>query len=223
MGTVDRVEQWRQLTEHYRALTDDELIAIARDKSELTEVAQQALDSEIASRKLEIPPEEPEQDEDEEAPVLPEPEPDSPYDEDRELVEIERVFSLRDAQQLEALLNEDGIPFHMGNERATRSEDVKSDFSKGVPVAIMRIGLPYATRARRNFKPEDDPERQEWDEAEEEALKPVDVFCPRCRSEKVLLEGGEPDSRTRGYTAHFNWRCENCGKRWQDDGVVEEI
>jgi hypothetical protein len=222
MGEFDRVEQWRQLSEHYRSLTDDELIAIARDKSELTEVAQQALDSEIATRKLEISPEETEPDEDEEAPVLPGPDPDSPYEGERELVEIEKVFSLRDAQQLEAFLNEDGIPFYMGPERATRTEDVKSDFSKGIPVAIMRVGLPYATRARRNFEPLDDPERENWDEAKEEALKPVDVFCPRCRSAKVMLEGGVPDSKARGYTAQFNWRCENCGKRWQDDGVVEE-
>ena len=220
MNAVDRSEQWRQVTEHYRSLTDDELIAIAREKSDLTEVAQQAIDSEIASRKLVIPAEEAE--ERESAPAFREPEidPDAPYDEDRELVEIEKVFSLRDAQQLQALLNEDGIPFYMGKERATRAEDVTSDFAKGVVVGMMRIGLPYATRARKNFHPEDDPESHDRERAEE-PIEPYVVFCPKCRSEEVMLDSSRPDPSMQSGT-RFCWRCEACGKRWEDDGVLAE-
>jgi len=225
MNDVDRVEQWRQVSEHYRSLTDDELIGIARQKDDLTDIAQQALAAEVQSRKLEIPAEAPAEDEEDVGRRLPpaagdlEDEGESPYEEDRELVEIERVFSLRDAQQLEALLKEDGIPFYMGDEKVTRAEDVKSDFSKGVPVLMMRVGLAFATRARRDFKPLDDPE---WrDDENPQEWKPVDIFCPRCRSAKVVMEGGEPDTKMRGYAAQFSWRCETCGKRWQDDGVLD--
>ena len=208
MNAVDRSEQWRQVSEHYRSLTDDELIAIARDKSELTEVAQQAIDSEIASRKLVIPAEEAEEVEpDSVAAPDSDSDPDSPYDEDQEVVLIETVFSLRDAQQLESLLNEDGIPFYMGKEKVSRVADVKSEFSKGVPVGIMRVGLPLATRARRGFKPQDDPTWQAWDQTQQEA-QAVDVFCPRCRSANVLLESGVPDAEARGQAAQFLWRCE---------------
>jgi len=216
----DRVAHWRQVSEHYRSLTDDELIAIAREKEDLTEVAQQALAAEIQSRKLEIPVEEPESDEI--GPELPDPQrdPESPYDEARELVQIETVYSRRDAQQLEGLLNEDGIPFYLGKEKATRSEDVKSDFSKGVPVAIMRIGLPYATRARMDFKPLDDPEGSLPEKPESE-MKADPLFCPKCRSEAVLLDSSRPDATLRSGT-RFLWRCEACGKRWEDDGVLDE-
>lgn len=221
MGTVDEAEQWRQVSEHYRSLTDDELIAIARDKEDLTEVAQQVLAAEIQSRRLEIPAEE--QTEDEGGAILPgaEPDPDSPYSEDQELVEIETVYSLRDAQQLEALLNEDGIPFYLGEERATHTDDVKSNFTKGVSVKIMRIGLAYATRARMNFHPQDDPEERDLEESKL-TPEPVTLFCPKCRSDQVLLESSQADASMTSGT-RFSWRCENCGKRWQDDGVVEEI
>ena len=218
MAAVDRVEQWRRVTEHYRSLTDDELIAIAQDKEDLTEVAQQALESEIASRKLRIPPEEPEESPD--IVLDPQSDPDSPYEAERELVLIETVFSLRDAQQLQELLNEDGIPFYMGEERATRAEDVKSNFTKGVTVKIMRIGLPYATRARMNFHPQDDPEERDLQEAKV-APEPDPLFCPKCRSEEVVLERSRPDSSLPTGT-RFAWRCEACGKRWEDDGVVTE-
>jgi hypothetical protein len=195
MDTVDRIERSRQVTDHYRSLTDDELIAIAGQRSDLTDIAQQALDAEVLRRKLEIPAAEPE-----ENPVeLPDSEPafDSPYAEDRQLVALETVFSLRDAQQLEALLNEHGIPFYMGEERATR--------------------------ARKNFIPQDDPELRDWkDRDQEQPLKPAGIFCPRCRAEKVVLDGSQPAPPTPGQVTRFMWRCEVCGKRWEDDGVFAE-
>lgn len=215
---VDRVAEWRQVTEHYRSLTDDELIPIARQKEELTDIAQQALAAEILHRKLEIPPEEPE----EPLEVLPDPEPDpeSPYADDRELVEIETVYSLRDGLQLQSLLVEDGIPFYVGDEKATSMEAVKSNFANGVAVRIMRIGLAYATRARINFHPQDDPgrdERKQEMEADAEA-----ILCPKCRSEDVTLEEVEPDAAKPDLAAKYEWTCEACGNRWEDDGVIRE-
>ena len=220
MDAADRVTQWRQVCVHYRSLTDDELIAIARQKEDLTDIAQQALAAEVQSRKLEVPAEATIEDK-ETAPLALPPDPDSnsPYYDDRELVQIETVFSLRDAEQLEALLKEDGIPFYMGKEKVTRAVDVRSDFSAGIPVGVMRIGMAYATRARKNFRPLDDPE---WRE-EKSPLRPVDIFCPRCRSEKVVFEAGQQDPKWRDFTMQFRWRCEACGKRWEDDGVIEEL
>lgn len=223
MDSVDRVAQWQQVSEHYRSLTDDELIGIARDREDLTEIAQQVLAAELQTRGLKIPAEEAKEVQAE--PVLPnlEPDPDDPYQEDRELVEIERVYSQRDAQQLESLLNEDGIPFYIGREKATRVEDVKSNFSEGVPVGVMRIGLPFATRARRDFRPQDDPERaKEQTEIDEAIERPLEVFCPKCRSEQVLLDASRPDAAMTRTGTRYSWRCEACGKRWEDDGVMDE-
>jgi len=104
MQTLDPAGEWLRLSEHYRQLTDDELVDLARETSELTDVAQQALAQEIANRRLKVPPD------GSPAPRSPEPQPDSaedgqsPYAEDRELVVIRTVWSLGDALKLEEVL-----------------------------------------------------------------------------------------------------------------------
>jgi hypothetical protein len=49
---TDPVVEWRRLTEHYRALGDEQLRALALDFRDLTEMAQQALRAELHSRRL---------------------------------------------------------------------------------------------------------------------------------------------------------------------------
>src|SRR5208282_6280094 len=51
-------------------------------------------------------------------------EPDSPYDEDRKLVELCTVWSVRDALQVQTILDEAGIPFFMGPEKAAGVDKV---------------------------------------------------------------------------------------------------
>jgi hypothetical protein len=58
MQTLDPAGEWLRLSEHYRQLSDDELVGLGRQTSELTDVAQPALTQEIANRRLKIPPEE---------------------------------------------------------------------------------------------------------------------------------------------------------------------
>src|SRR5262249_25385940 len=54
--------------------------------------------------------------------------PGDPYAQDRELVEILMVWSLRDALQVQRMLEVAGIPFYMGTENATAVEAVISNF-----------------------------------------------------------------------------------------------
>jgi len=56
MDVLDPTEEWARLTDLYRQMTDEELLAIARNKSELTELAQPILMQEVSHRGLEIPP-----------------------------------------------------------------------------------------------------------------------------------------------------------------------
>jgi len=49
-----------------------------------------------------------------------------PYAEDRELFEICAVWSLRDALQVQSMLDVAGIPFFMGEEKATGVDSVTS-------------------------------------------------------------------------------------------------
>jgi hypothetical protein len=108
--------EWLQLSERYRRMSDGELLVLAQQNFELTEIAQQSLASKISCRGLKR--------QSEELPARPDPSPpfDSSGDEDRELVEICTVWSLSDALQLQTLLDRAGIPFFMGPEKATAME-----------------------------------------------------------------------------------------------------
>ena len=136
-----------------------------------------------------------------------------PYAEDRELFEICTVWSLRDALQVQSMRDVAGIPFFMGEEKATSVDSVMSNFSLGVSVKIMRIGWPWAVRALKHYEPKDEPasEKQEWDEE-------VDVRCPSCRSKDILFE--ELVETANSVPPKFKWTCNVCGHAWQDDGIA---
>ena len=214
MTDLDPAGEWRQLSERYRGMSDEELVVLARQSSALTDVAQQALTQEISYRKVKIPPEETP------PPSDPEPDPESPYAEDRELVELCTVWSLRDALQLQTLLDRAGIPFFMGPEKATGVDAVTSDFVKGVSVQVMRIGLPWTRQALLNYEPADDPGRKPDEELEE-----LPVRCPKCGSMEVVLGRLVTESSTaKDSSPHpqFEWTCDSCGHQWEDDGIVRE-
>jgi DNA-directed RNA polymerase subunit M/transcription elongation factor TFIIS len=216
-GTVDRADwasEWLRLSEHYRRMSDGELLLIARDPSALTHAAQQVLAGELSVRRLEVPPPE--------APVrlsTPEPQPDSPYAEERELVEICQVWSLSDALQLQWLLDRAGIPFFIGTENATSVDSVKSNFAEGVSVKVMRVGVPWAWQAMTNYEPANEP----LPEKEEEG-KEIPVVCPKCRSTDVIFERLKKESQTVADTPDpkFEWTCDSCGYQWEDEGVARE-
>ena len=213
MGMPDAAGEWR-IAEHYRNMSDGELIVLARQKSALTAVAQQALRDEISNRRLIVPPEEP---------TVPKPEPGkptgSPYDEDRQLGEICTVWSLRDALQLQALLDRAGIPFFMGPEKATGVDAVTSNFANGIGVQVMRIGWPWASEAMQSYEPADDQTPQE-----EKELRELPVRCPKCHSTEVVFKELVPvGTASPGCSpAKFHWVCDSCGREWEDDGIVKE-
>jgi hypothetical protein len=211
MHLFDAASEWLRLTEHCRRMTDEELLQLARDTSELTESAQQALTAEMSVRGLKVPVEKPR------VKVIPKTDPDSPYARDRELVHVETVWSLHDALQLQTVLDLAGIPFYWGDEMAVDMEVGKLNFGSGVKVKIMRIGLPWAWRALRNYEPRDEPI-----EPPEEEWKEIPVPCPSCHSTHVILEPPDPDSELKAgeLLSEFEWTCEACGHHWKDDGVL---
>ena len=220
METTGPAESLR-LAEHYRQLTDDELIEIAQDKDDLTETAQQALAFEIASRRLTVPPKEDaaamrsapalssinEADSEDE---------DDPYAEERQLVEICKVWSERDARRLQQVLNVAGIPFCMGKEEAMRVDDVTSNFAEGVPVGVMQVGAASASQAmQENYFPQDEPT-----EATDQGSDDLAVHCPKCHSTEVIFDQlvDEPGKGGDSAAAKFQWTCDSCGYEWEDDG-----
>ena len=213
MATLDPATEWRRLSELYGRMSDGELLALALTKSELTDVAQEALRSEIAQRRLKPEAEEIA------APPSPPREVDPVYDEDRKLVELRTVWSVVDALQLQRLLDQAGIPFFMGTEKATGVDAVTSDFTKGVSVQIMNVGLPWARQALASYEPVNEPEAEHVEEPDEIAVR-----CPKCHSPEIVFDtliGEEPDTE-RDSPQQFEWTCDSCGHRWKDDGIVGE-
>jgi hypothetical protein len=214
MTDIDPAGEWRELSERYRGMSDEELVVLARQSPELTDIAQQALTQEISYRKLKLPPEEMP------PPSEPEPDPESPYAEDRQLVELCTVWSLRDALQLQMLLDRAGISFFMGPEKATGVDQVTSDFPKGVSVQIMRIGLPWTRQAMLNYEPADEPGPKPDQELEE-----LPVLCPECGSTEVVLGRlvtESPTAKDSSLDPQFEWTCDSCGHQWEDDGIFRE-
>jgi DNA-directed RNA polymerase subunit M/transcription elongation factor TFIIS len=247
MDTLDPAGEFLRIAGHYRQMSDDELQLLIPQSSELTPMAQQALATEARSRGLqttvnpeaeaprtstrfeprferELPrfnnlrnddPADTNDDfaEDDAADA------ESSYEEDRKLVELCTVWSVRDALKVQRILDVPGIPFFMGPEKATGVGDVTSNFSKGVVVQIMKIGLPWAWGAMRDYEPEDDPNPKEPEEPAE-----LIVRCPKCRSTEVVFEGGTSTLIVPGddTSQKLRWHCDACGHEWEDDGVAEE-
>ena len=222
MATPGSAEEWLRLAEHYRGLCDEELIALARQIEKLTEPAQRALEMEIFSRKLTFPPREPHSPQPPAPPVTGEeedscseetPDEDDPYAEDRKLFEIRKVWSEADARRLQYVLDVAALPFYIGRENATSVDDVTSKFEEGLPVKMMRVGLPWAYDAMwRNYFPQDERPEPKYEDAGDVAIQ-----CPRCRSTEVVFH--ERIHRAPGGGAKYRWACPSCGYEWEDDGV----
>ena len=254
MDALDPAGEFLRISERYRQMSDEELLVLIPQSSELTPFAQQALANEVRSRGLKAEAESEAEDEKpatssqvKPPPALFErkspkfrdsagydvPEADSSnadfshtdssqedqYDEDRRLVELCTAWSLRDALQVQRLLDVAGIPFFMGPEKATGVDRVTSNFANGVGVQIMRIGMPWAMPAMQHYEPEDDPTAKEIEEVSE-----LPVRCPKCRSTEVVFEGrtSEPAMAPDESSEKYKWTCDSCGHRWEDDGVARE-
>jgi DNA-directed RNA polymerase subunit M/transcription elongation factor TFIIS len=235
-------QEFLRISERYRQMSDEEIRVLMPQSSDLTPFAQQALATEVRTRglKAEAESEKPSAPWDykpptrftREAPKFRNSAPsdsssseaesegessddaESAYDEDRKLVELCTVYSVRDALQVQSILDARGIPFFMGPEKATGVDAVTSDFSKGVAVQIMQIGLPWAAPGMRHYEPEDDPNPTDGAELEE-----LPVRCPQCHSEEVVLE--ELASATDESSQKYKWTCDSCGHHWEDDGVAK--
>jgi hypothetical protein len=234
MSALDHAAEFLRISERYRQMSDEELLVLVPQSSELTAFAQQALANEVRQRGLKAdskkssapsPINPPPAFFEHESPKLHDsssydPGADSPYEEDRKLVELCTVGSVRDALKVQTILDRLGIPFFMGPEKATGVDEVTSNFSNGVGVEIMQVGLSWVGPAMRNYEPQDDPTPKQT----EEELDEVMVRCPRCHSPEVIFEGGTstPIVTADDSSQKFKWICDSCGQQWEDDGVAKE-
>lgn len=237
MHAADAAGDFLRLVERYRQMKDPELLVLLRQSDGLTDLARQALEAEVHHRRLRLEPEPPEP-----PPPIPEDlapyDPGASYEEDRKLVTLRTVWSLRDALKIQALLDTAGIPFFIGPEKATGVAEVTSNFSNGVDVQVMQIGIPWAAQAMSHYLPSDGPPQEEPEEPEE-----IQVRCPKCQSTEVVFNrllteppphdpaefppaSADPETASQPSAAEpphkFDWTCDACGYEWEDDGIAKE-
>jgi DNA-directed RNA polymerase subunit M/transcription elongation factor TFIIS len=206
--TIDRAEEWRRLKELYLRMSDEELEVVANDGYDLTDVARQALQGEIARRGLKVDlkngPE----------PAL-EPEGDAvPNADELDLVSVQQVWDREQATKVKDVLNENGLPAFIGPANAENVDDFAGSFDCGVDVKVRYVDSARASAVLSRAFPRD---------SEEESAQGSEYVarCPKCHSDEIVFLGLD-DNSPDAPDAQFNWSCDHCGYKWKDDGVEQQ-
>lgn len=215
MDTVDQAAEWRRLEELYREKSDGELEAIAEQAYDLTDVARDVLQREIASRGVKVtlrespaPPPEPE----------PDPETEDFDPAELDLVVTRRVWDAAEAKRYKTILDDAGLPSYLGPENLEKVEDYTGSYERGVELKVCEVDQHLASSAFTNA-----PHPENEDSSDSVDDKDCEARCPKCRSTEIVFEGLEKDSaKESDFDATYNWSCDACGHTWKDNGVEEE-
>ena len=211
MKSLDQQEQWHQLTDTYRQMTEQELSRVAADAFDLVPFAREVLQAVIAERGLKIQLAT--------APTPP-PVPERPHNQDDQedpyrLVCVRTVRSESEARQLKTLLDANFIASCLGPENIVDLEDFKASFDNGVEVKVHSQNSRRAFDVLALLAPE---EEEGPDEGKEYA-----VLCPKCHSQEVFLRDDGPVAEGAAAEVKFKWQCDACGHQWEDEGIEEEL
>jgi hypothetical protein len=194
----------RRLTANYAAMTDGELLKLARSAESLTDLAWDALEDEFDRRHLELPDE-----------AVPKPRQEM---EVRDLVTVRQFRDLPEALLAKGSLESAGIECFLADDNLVRLDWFISNFIGGIKLNVRAADVENA--------------RQILDEPILEGLyvHGVGLYeqprCPKCQSLDVNFQ--ELD-RPIAYMSAFlrvpmpvqrpAWRCHECDAEWEDDGT----
>jgi DNA-directed RNA polymerase subunit M/transcription elongation factor TFIIS len=207
MGTADQVDEWHRLQASYLGMTDEELEGLAEESYQLTDLAKQALQSEITRRGVSVRLRE--------APTQQglNPNPSEFDPSELDLVVAQRVWDSAEAKQVKKILDDAGIPSFLGPDNLHDFADFSAGFEGGVDIKVRDIDNQRALRALSQLSTPDPEDNTKY--------LPV---CPKCQSPEIVFENlqGQEESRS-SFDAKFNWRCDGCGYQWTDDGIEKEL
>jgi DNA-directed RNA polymerase subunit M/transcription elongation factor TFIIS len=211
METLDHAAEWRRLEELYRSKSDDELEAIAADSDDLTDLAKDVLQREIASRRLKF-----EMSIAEEPQIEPQKMGDVAYDPSQmDLLVLHVVWDKESALRDKEILDQAGVPSFFGPDNVEIVEDYIGDWTNGVELKaeadLQQLAFKAMYFAKRN-----DPS----DPSKDAEVQDSEIRCPKCHSDGVIFEELEKDSPEQpNFQAKYRWRCDDCSHEWVDDGV----
>jgi DNA-directed RNA polymerase subunit M/transcription elongation factor TFIIS len=221
MEPLDQQEQWRQLMDTYRQMSEDELCPMADDAFDLVPVAREALQAVISERGLKIqlalaPPPAQHLESSDGNDLIDDPE--DPEDPDYRLVSVRTVQSTSEAKQLKALLDANFVASCLGPQNIVDVEDFKGNFDGGVELKVHAFNSRRAFDVLALLAPEEEEEEEDADEGKEYA-----VLCPKCHSQEVTFSNATPGAATPSAETKFNWICDACGHEWADEGIAQKL
>jgi hypothetical protein len=173
MKNLDQQEQWHQLTDTYRRMTEEELCQVAADAFDLVPIAREALQAVISEKGLKVQPAL--------APPAPQPtasdgdgfidDPGDSEDPDYKLVCVCTVQSESEAKQLKALFDANFIASCLGPENIVNLEHFKGSFDGGVELKVHALNSRRASNVLNLYAPEQGEEDPDED-------KEYAVLCP---------------------------------------------
>jgi hypothetical protein len=201
MGWSGGLEESRRLQELYAHFTDEELQAAADQGYQLTDIAQQSLQTEILSRGLRIQLKDA---------------PSTSFDDTTDfdpsgldLVVAHRVWDISEARQVKGILDDARIPSYLGPDNLENVEDFKSSFENGIDLKVRNVDNQFALQALSKSLP---PQTEGYDD--------YTAVCPKCHSEEIVFHDLDVSQHPgSAFDAKFNWSCDACGYRWKDDGI----
>jgi DNA-directed RNA polymerase subunit M/transcription elongation factor TFIIS len=217
MASVDPAQQWRELTENYRHMTDGELCRVAADAADLIPVAQEALRAVMAERGVTASSANSEASQADPLATDENEEVDPRYLEtpdEYELIPVREVYNEEEAAMAKSILDANFIACCFGPDDTVELKDFKGSFAGGVDLKVLRRDSRQAQQSLDAFAP-----RQEAEEDKEAESSAFAVSCPKCHSEEIIFEGNDPESAG----GKFNWTCDHCGHEWKDDGIAEAV
>ncbi len=202
---LEEQNERRRLAANYAAMTDGELLKLARNAESLTEVACDALEDELERRQLDFPEDDSEL-------------PDRQQMEFRELVTVRQFRDLPEALLAKGSLESAGIECFLADENLVRLDWFISNLIGGI-----KLNVHAADEANA---------RELLDEPILEGLyvQGVGLYeqprCPKCQSLDVNFQ--ELDRPISYMTAFLHvpipvqrpaWHCQTCDAEWEEDAA----
>ena len=214
MSQIDTNQQWRELQENYASMADEELESVAAEAHDLTEMAQKALQAELARRNLpiEVRVSAPGEDESsmQEDDGAAEGYPEGFNPEDWGLISFSHVDNVEEARKLKASFDDAGIPSYYGPDVVDDLRLVPADFKGSLEVKVREVDQARALAVLRAFAPASDVEEED---------EPCAYSCPQCHSTDIVFRKLEKSKVEPGASPKFSWKCDACGYKWRDDGI----
>jgi hypothetical protein len=205
MAQIDWEKEQQRLAALYAAMEQGELEEIAAQSESLTEVARQALDSEMSSRGMTALLGTSKR-------QLANPEPSAPP------IVIRRYQHLPEALLSKSILDSSGIESILVDENLVRIDWFYSNLVGGIKLLVR--GEDAATA--RELLEQATPEKFQVDGVGEYQQP----RCPQCQSldvafnelNKRIAYGGMLFAGIPIQMRNEHWKCHSCGSEWEDDG-----